>query len=137
MSKLNWIGIKQLKDSDSIESFEKEYGINLPEELKGYIIQYNGGSPNLDVLKTAKGKEVQIKLLLSYNKDDIETIYKCINYFKDNYNNQLLPFASEDSGDYFCINIKTKEVILWHHEGDVIETVSSSLEEFFDNLYEI
>jgi hypothetical protein len=132
---VNWKRVKPLKDS--IEDFEKEQGVIVPAVLKEVIALHNGGRPSPEIIKTAAGKEVEIKSLLSFNKQDTETIYNVIGYFKERYKGTLLPFASEPSGDYFCMNLNELTIVYWEHETNEVSKVSDSLNEFMGGLYSI
>jgi hypothetical protein len=135
LSNIMWRRVKPLVDRSSLVSIERKYGINIPSKLKEIIIENNGGRPNPSIFKPSSGEEVQVKMLLSYNEEDTETIYNCIAYFKEHFGNDLLPFASEASGDYFCIKLSNGSVVLWHQEGNRVNELASSIDEFLNNLY--
>jgi cell wall assembly regulator SMI1 len=122
MNNISWKRVKPLQNS--IEEFEKEQGLTIPNMLKELIQLHNGGRPNPNIFSTQSGKEVEMKALLSYNKQDIENIYKVINYFKEQYNGKLLPFATEPSGDYFCLNLDTHSIVYWEHETNEISEIA-------------
>lgn len=137
MNNINWRRVKPLKDKNCLANVEKRFGMNIPENLKDLICENNGGRPNPSIFKPISGEEVQIKMLLSYNEDDTETIYKCIDYFREHFENDLLPFASEASGNYFCIRASNGAVVLWQQEGSRIIELSNTIDEFFNNLYSL
>ena len=58
--------------------------------------------------------------LLSFNEDDTENIYNVIEYFKGQFNGNILPIAMEPSGDYFCIDLTKNSIVYWNHENDVL-----------------
>lgn len=134
MNNIEWKRVKHLRELDSIEKFEKEKNIKLPDELKKLILKNNGGRPSLRMIEMPSYKELEIKALLSFNKDDIENIYNNIDFFKAEFNENILPFATESSGDYFCINLKNKSVVYWEHETNKIKYIARNLDEFFDML---
>jgi hypothetical protein len=137
MNNINWRRVKPLKDKNSLANIEKKYGMKIPLKLKELIIENNGGRPNPSIFKPSSGEEVQVKMLLSYNEEDAETIYMCIDYFKEHFGNDLLPFASEASGNYFCIKVSNGAVILWHQEGNRVDELVSSIDELLNNLYSL
>lgn len=126
-----WRRVKPLKSNDLIDSFEKKYGYIVPEELKEVIIANNGGRPSPKILTNKVGQDFEIKSLLSYNNDDVENIYRIIDFFVENYNRELLPFAMDSAGNYYCIN--NKRVILWTQDDEII-TVCDSFNEFIKLL---
>lgn len=131
MNQVHWNKIKPLTNPDAITQFESRYHITIPDDLKNCIKEYNGGRPFPNTIKTKKGKEYDVKLLLSYNQEDIETIYKCISYF---YGKNLFPFAVDSSGNYYCIC--NDKVVLWV-QNDKIYDISDSFSAFISSLYEL
>ena len=49
---------------------------------------------------------------------------------------QLLPFASDPSGNFICVNLETKAIELWLHETNEKELVAYSFEDFLNKLYD-
>lgn len=135
MNNIVWKRVKPLKDR--IEDLEKDYSVMVPSELKEFILLHNGGRPSLDIIKTESGKEVEVKSLLSFNREDPETIYNVIGYFIEQYKGTLLPIASEPSGDYFCLDLNDFKIIYWEHEKNVVSTVAKNLDEFINGLYRL
>lgn len=137
MNNITWKRVKKLRDSNSIAEFEKEYGIIIPDNFKEIIINSNSGRPSLDIVRTLDGREIEVKALLSFNKDDVENIYNVIDYFKEQFNGRILPIATEPSGDYFCIDITSNSIFYWQSEGEKLTFIANNLEEFLDSLYEL
>ena len=137
MNNIIWKRVKTLSDLNSLNKFEKEYRISLPDSLKDFITINNGGRPSLDIIKTETGKEVEIKALLSFNKDDTENIYNVIEYFKKEFNGTIVPIATEPSGDYFCIDITNGSIVYWEQETDAVTFISKNFNEFIRSLYTI
>lgn len=137
MNNIIWKRVKPLIKSNIIDKFEEDYEITLPENLKEFIIANNGGRPSLDIFKTLDGKEVELKSLLSFNEDDTENIYNVIEYFKGQFNGNILPIAMEPSGDYFCIDLTKNSIVYWNHENDVLTFIAKDLVEFLDCLYKL
>lgn len=137
MNNIIWKRVKTLSDLNSLNKFEKEYRISLPDSLKDFITINNGGRPSLDIIKTETGKEVEIKALLSFNKEDTENIYNVIEYFKKEFNGTIVPIATESSGDYFCIDITTGSIVYWEQETNAITFISKNFNEFIRSLYTI
>lgn len=137
MNNIIWKRVKSLSRFNSLDNFEQEYDITLPDNLKEFIITNNGGRPNLDIIKTADGKEVEIKALLSFNKEDPENIYKVIDYFKKQFNGNIVPIATEPSGNYFCIDLTNNSIVYWEHETNDLIFIAKDLVEFLNSLYEL
>lgn len=137
MNNINWKRVKPLILPNSLDKFEQDYEITLPESLKEFISTNNGGRPSLDIIKTEDGKEVEIKALLSFNKEDTENIYKVIDYFKKQFNSKIVPVATEPSGDYFCIDITNDSIVYWEHENNVLTFIAKDFVEFLNCLYKL
>ena len=133
MSELTWKRVKPI-ENNSVSDFESNKGIIIPEALKKLIESYNGGRPSKKIFVTDEGQEYEVKSLLSYNESDIENIYKVSDYFLTKYQKTILPFASESSGNYYCMNITNKSILLWNHENDEIKILASNLSDFISKL---
>lgn len=132
-----WKRVKPLILPNSVDKFEQDYEITLPDSLKEFITNNNGGRPSLDIIKTEDGREVEIKALLSFNKEDTENIYKVIEYFNEQFNSKIVPIATEPSGDYFCIDITNDSIVYWEHEDNKLTFIAKDLDEFLNCLYEL
>ena len=135
MNNLVWKRVKPLVEKDSINKFQEIYGIVFPEELKELIKANNGGRPSLDIIKTVEGEELEVKALLSFNKEDVENIYNVINYFKEHFQGRIVPIATEPSGNYFCINLTNNSIVYWNHETNKETLISNGIKEFLMSLY--
>ena len=135
MNNLVWKRVKPLVEKDSINKFQEIYGIVFPEELKELIKVNNGGRPSLDIIKTVEGEELEVKALLSFNKEDVENIYNVINYFKEHFQVRIVPIATEPSGNYFCINLTNNSIVYWNHETNKETLISNGIKEFLMSLY--
>lgn len=122
--------VKEIKKE--VGDFEKEHSVTFPEDLKEYIIKYNGGRPSKSIFDTAKEKGHVFKLLLSFNRDDRETIFTTYEVLQKE-DSSLLPFASDPSGNFLCI--KDGKVVLYLHETGKVEAVLNSFSEFLEKLY--
>ncbi|MGG7153456.1 SMI1/KNR4 family protein [Clostridium neonatale] len=131
---LTWKYVKPLTDCNAVEKVEKLYNIKIPADLKNCIKEYNGGRPDLEAFNTGKSNERVFKTLLSYNKQDIENIYDVISFFRNNITEDLIPFASDPSGNYICLN--KNKVVLWVHDNGSLENVANSFSEFLNMLYD-
>lgn len=137
MNNIIWKRVKPLMQLDSINKFEQEYEVTLPDNLKEFIIANNGGRPNLDIIKKLDGNEVEVNALLSFNKEDVENIYKVIDYFKGQFGGKIVPIATEPSGDYFCINLNNNSIVYWEHETNELSFIANNLDEFLNCLYDL
>lgn len=118
-----WNRIKPLEQETSVQQVEKDYGVSLSIALKECILKNNGGRPFPNIIKLKNGEEYDVKILLSYNTNDLENIYKVIQYFVDKYDGKVIPFAVDSAGNYYC-EFDSK-IVLWLQEDAIIPICDS------------
>lgn len=130
---IQWKNEVPLKDPIAIQAIEAGYGIKIPPELTRLITEHNGGFPFPNRCIIRGNMERDVKMLLSYNSDDLETIFDVIDYFMKRSHRLLLPFASDSSDGYYCL----KGSLVVYVEGDDLTpiTVAENLERFWAKLY--
>mgnify|MGYP000866863327 CR=1 FL=1 len=134
MNNLSWKFVKPLKDNKAVETFEADYGLKLPQDIIACIKQNNGGRPDKKVFDTTISKGRVIKSLLSFNKDDLDTVYDAMDILKGE-NSNLVPFASDPGGNYICFDTKQQDIVIWLHETNTTEKISGSFTAFLERLY--
>ena len=134
MSLREWYRIKPLAQTEAIERIEHDYGVCLSSKLKECILTNNGGRPRPNVVKLDNGQEYDVKLLLSYNENDPETIYKVIRFFVEKFAGKAVPFATDSSGNYYCEY--DKQIVLWLQD-DIVIPICESFDVFLQMLTEI
>ena len=102
----------EMKDSapaitiEDIQQAELFMGVTLPEELKAIYMKNNGGHSICNLFELNKnGYKVNEFLTIKYGSDTIEETYKDVFLENVDMPSQLVPFASDAGGDYFCIDI--------------------------------
>ncbi len=128
---ITWRRIKKLNTPDAISAFEKKYGFSVPTDLKDCILAYNGGRPTPKVFSTDSGVEYEVKSLLSYNEEDVENIYKVIDFFLKEYCTSVLPFAKDSGGNYYCV--KDGKIVFWTQEMEMFP-ICNTFSDFIDLL---
>ena len=73
---MNWEFVKTLKSVDLIDEFESFVSYKLPKDFKECVMQYNGGYPEREAFDTDSTEGRVFNNLLSFNKEDISTIWK-------------------------------------------------------------
>lgn len=111
----------------------KMYGINIPDELRTFICNYNGASPDKNHIEI-NGKERVFDSVLSFNENDVD-----VATFKAAYqaidSDEYIPFAIDPFGNHFCYSIKTRKIAFYEHEEEVFDQTNYSLDEFLEHLY--
>ena len=133
MNELKWKYVKALKNEDSIAVFEQVIGCEIPTDIKVCVINNNGGRPTRKVFDTDLSKERVIKSLLSYNTDDLETVFDAYSVISTE-SKSLVPIASDPAGNYICFEKYTKAIVLWLHETNGVEKIANSFTEFLNKL---
>ncbi len=132
MSDITWKYVKPLKNTNAVTDFEQKNGVSFPSDLKKILEKYNGGRPSVKYFDTSSEKDKELKTLLSFNEEDIETIYK--HYPLDSSDDKLVPFASDPAGNYFVV--KDGKICLWNHENDKCIFLADTFSDFLRNLHE-
>lgn len=131
MALTEWRRIKPLVNKDAVAAFEEKYALSVPEDFKKCVTENNAGRPLPNAIVSEDGIEFDVKALLSYNEDDIENIYKVIDYFIKHYNGALVPFASDSAGNYYCFY--NEKIVLWTQENEMI-SICNNFTEFTEKL---
>lgn len=117
----NWKYVKTLENRDAVRLFLEKYRIDLPRFIVQTIETYNGGRPSNKHIFTSANREYVFKTLLSYNKNDKETIYSV--YPEPFRKLGLFPIASDTAGNYVCFDVTNRNWVLYNHESDQVESV--------------
>jgi len=132
MANLTWKYVKPLSNTNAIEDFEKENNITIPQDLKQCVKYNNGGRPSLNVFDTNKSRGRVFKTLLSFNKTDVENVFSLFSIIHSKHK-EIIPFASDPSGNYLCI--KGTKIVLFLHENEMLEDIADSFSEFLSRLH--
>ncbi|OOF88611.1 hypothetical protein BKG94_05575 [Rodentibacter ratti] len=131
MTELTWKYVKPIKDKNALINFEKNAGIQFPNDLKEIIFKFNNGRPSNKYFDTVSEKECEFKKLLSLNTDDTENIYDFLGL--DTQFKSLVAFASNSGGNLICLY--QGKIVYWKHESDQIEPLADTFSEFLEKLY--
>lgn len=121
-----WKYIKPLDDINAVRKYLQEQNVILPEALIELIETNNGGRPSEPWFDTDSAADRVFKQLLSYNRDDLETIYGVYpGVFKKM---KLYPIGSDAAGNYVCYDLDKKEYVLYNHENQLKERILKTIE---------
>jgi hypothetical protein len=134
---MDWKYVKPLESEDLISEFENSQEIDFPESYKELVKQYNGGRPVKDVFDTDVTKERTIKSLLSFNKEDRETVWKIAEWNKDELKNRFVAFGIDNFGNLICFKTSDLSVVFLDIETLSEEKIADSFSEFLEKLYSI
>lgn len=138
-------------DDKTLNNFEKEFQIRLPDEYRQFIIKYNGGYPEPDGFKFMnKSKGSSVDRFLGLVDDEYEDIRKYIQKYKDRIPTNLIPIAYDPGSNLVCISVSGEDfgsVYFWEHELEFDEgqkpdysnvtIIANNFNEFLNGLYEV
>ena len=127
-----WLKVKVLKDSNSVLDIEQQLECTISDELRQCIRDHNGGRPTPNVIRLVCGEENDVDALLSFNEEDMNSVYRIKAFFAEKYLGILFPFASDSAGNYYCEN--KGKIVLWTQDDEVFD-VCNSFGEFLEALY--
>lgn len=132
-----------------IEAFENEYGVNLPENYKKFLLLNNGGKPVKRRFKTADGtitSSVMLFLPISKETDsNLESFYEkyCTNKIVPS---NLIPIGVDPADSLICLTISEQDKVYFcdmdYFEEDnelkdeYVNLISEDFTSFLNNLYE-
>ncbi len=123
MYNTTWKYVKPLQNKNAVADYLAKVGVELPAPLVTLLTLYNGGRPSSKDFYTVDGHEAVFKSLLSYNENDLETVYRI---YPDVFQGtQLYPIGSDPAGNFICYDINQKNYTLWNHETNSTETIRS------------
>lgn len=133
MSKIEWEFSQPLESDNILDDFEIDYAFRISDNLRDLIKANNGGIPNKGIFDSPREGMV-FAGLLSFNKDDEETVYMVLNSIVKSGKISMVPFGTDGFGNLICM--RGNEIVFWNHESDKVEIIADSLFEFLDMLHE-
>ena len=122
---------KPIKNNKVISSFFEKYDKKIPEGFEEFFINNNGGRPVQNTCFLQNGSEKVVNCFLSFNEEDKENIYKA-KAVLEKIDNAILPFASDPSGNYYCI--KDGFIYFCSHEEAKLYPIANSFISFIETL---
>ena len=132
---MQWKYVKPLLSSESISDFETVVKYKFPDDFKKCVLENNGGRPDSRTFDTDRTKERELKSFLSFNKDDIESIWKISEWNKSELSDKYVAFAIDNFGNLICFDIKNNNIIFLDHETLNTEKISDDFTGFLNGLY--
>ncbi|MEE5154843.1 SMI1/KNR4 family protein [Pseudomonas alliivorans] len=141
--------------SADISALENDVGFSLPNSFKALYSMSNGGTPNYSWIITDDGYDpmqiADFKNIYSGgagNPDDTNLIGGCYKLMRERQviPHTLLPFAVDDGGNFFCLDLLTGAVIFYAidtfrpdvsmaaNQVAAQKIIAKTFEEFIDGL---
>ena len=118
--------------TNDIKRVENHYEIELPQEYKKHILSLNGNSYSGAYIQHPEYGELDFSRFISLSKKNKRNVYDI--YQKNIEGKKFFPFADTDFGDFYCLDIESKQIVLWFHETGKVITVCDSFEIFLGML---
>ena len=133
--------------SEEISNIEDRLKINFPEEFKEHYLKDNGGYPERDSYPWTDSSSTTVNTFLSMKYEgfgNLENTYINLILDKKYLPKEILPFAIDDGGNFFCISSRSEDygAIYYcnndEYENDEVEVpmkpVEKSFNEFINKL---
>ena len=137
---------------EALEEFEKKWNILFPEDYKTFLLQQNGGKPEVTIFPITnnpsgnKGIITDFFGINTYDSNDLNSVfetYKSTHRLPQSY----FPIAQDPGGNLICLSYggeNVGKVFFWDHEGEYEEgeqpgyrnmyLIADTLPQFLDSL---
>lgn len=128
-----------------LEAFEKQLKIRLPEEYREFLVKYNGGKLEKNMLTINESEEDTIihnvyALVDNPPYVSLEEKYKIFNTNEFKFSNEYLAIMNDSMGNQILLKLQEPNlgtIYFWDHESDDnFIKVSNNFYEFIDSLEE-
>lgn len=134
---MDWKYIKPIKSLQLIDDFEEQFNFKFPNDYKDCVSKNNGGRPSKKIFDTVDTKEHELASLLSFNRDDRETIWAVNERDDESFQASYIAFATDCSGNLICFNKCDSSIIFLNHETNTKENITNRFSDFINSLYSI
>jgi hypothetical protein len=128
-----------------LNDFERENNIELPNDYRNFLLEFNGGKPKPD--KNENPETIVTYILGMHNGDYYASLYKQIDMFKGRLPLSTFPIATDPFGNLFIMSLHPEghgHIYFWDHEGETeyqdghytenCSFVAYTFSEFINNL---
>ncbi|QCT01589.1 cell wall assembly/cell proliferation coordinating protein [Paenibacillus algicola] len=137
---MQWQFAKSIATVYDLWAVESHFNIKLPVVYGRIVLEHHGARPIPNQFDTYKRMGHRIKTFLPVSKKEKGNVYDVYAWIQTRLQPGMIPFASDDGGNYICFDYKGNEqepiIVFWNHEvEDTMEMVSSSFEGFMKSIY--
>ena len=98
-----------------LDEIEQRFGFKFPHVFREHYLSYNGGNPDKNRFVGENGRYIvhdflPIKGSPLGTLDTLETTIQCLKIDRQLIPTQLVPFAVDPGGDYYCFSLRPDEV---------------------------
>lgn len=122
-----------------VAELEQRHSFRLPNDYREFLLMWNGGRPERDLVNVpgcSASPFARIHFFFGIG-DPVEScnIDWNIEWFGDRLGAGLLPIATTEFVDKFCMSLESGEIIFWDGYQDVRYLVARNFKEFIDQLF--
>jgi SMI1-KNR4 cell-wall len=138
---------------DKIKQFEKQVGVEFPEDYVKFLANFNGGEPKLDTfeykLKDGRVWTGGVRYFFGFNLDQLQNIDFFASMRGDRIPENMIPIGLDNGGNFILLTLSKQDrgkVYFWDHDeesednepptNDNIYFVANSFTEFLESLKE-
>ena len=132
---MTWRYVKELKSENLISDYERLKQCTFDDSFRKCVLANNGGRPEKSTFDTDKVKGRSFKTLLSFEKEDHETVWKALALEKEKLGKKYAPFGIDNFGNLVCFDTENGKVVFIDHENMSVETIADNFEAFINGLY--
>ncbi len=130
-------------DKSTIQRFEDEFQVYLPNDYVALLMSSNGGHPELSTFipttnESASDWSVDYFYWLDSDIDNVGNLWSVTTTYRPYIGPEFIPFADDGGGNQFLVKAigDSDEVYIWvHDEKPHFRKIANSFAEFIDGLY--
>ncbi|WP_375580439.1 SMI1/KNR4 family protein [Marivirga tractuosa] len=111
--------------TSDIKTFEKKYGLQLPEDYIDYLLTHNGGSPEACLF--TKNKELGYLILNEFygllTIDDQDDLAYNLGIFDGRIPKRCIAIGGDPGGNQYCLDVSNTasigHIYFWDHEEEI------------------
>ena len=111
----------------------EDLGFDLPPAYRDFLLETNGGECDLEFHK----ENMILEISVFYGVIDSKTNGLSDNFliYSKRFNRRdRLPIGHTAGGDVLCIDLSDESIVIWWHESEDFERISSSFQSFWEQL---
>ncbi len=119
---MKFLDSKKLVDQNTILEVERRLGIELPQKYRGFLLENNGGYPELPVFQMAETGELGvIQQLFCIAPESPDDIVRANERYHGRLPKSVLPIGYDPGGNLLVIGVSglmEGRVLFWDHEAE-------------------
>ncbi|MDF1996393.1 SMI1/KNR4 family protein [Peribacillus frigoritolerans] len=130
-----------------IEQFETENNVKLTEKYKGFLLKWNGGTPEPSVFDISDDQGKSVLNVFNGIGDMYDNLEKVIDIYEYRLPDGFIPIADDPAGNAICLGTKAPymdNIYFWDHEQEPenpddmsnMYFLANDINEFLEKLYE-